>query len=1099
MKTRFLILLSLVLGAVGVRAQVALPELTIESGGGRNEHLELLELDVNVRFEGALVETVLELEFFNHTTRNQEGEFVLQLPEGATVTTYALEVLGKMRPGVSVEKAQARNAYETIKRQQIDPGLVEREAGNVYRTRIFPILPKKPKRVRIGYIQQLTKAEFELPLKLKRGKLKKFVCTVSGTARADIDLAIADLPEPKSKKRNQWSWDGKNIALDGALKVKATLPQVDKPQVFAERIPNGPTHFVVQGELPKDWKAKPLKKAKAVRLIWDTSLSGRRRDSKAEFEALKQYWKWLGEAKVSLHLLGMALGEAREFEIKNGGGSAIEKALKEVVYDGAADFSKIPKSDATTFLVTDGEISSPIWTHREQAQWPDLIILTSTRNAVDPSLMGIAALHLDLRRKDWFQKLTLDEIGVSVAGLPRQSWTVRRFGRQFLATGKIEGDDKKVEVHTGGDPIAIEIPEAQTSQWTFARRVWAQEQLLNLETRAVNAEILKFAIAERLASNLTSLIVLERFEDHVRYRIPPPEPDLQDRYTLAVNRASGIAHNTALGAWKEKIAWHEFDYPWLDWQLEEEVRSIGIWVNAVRTVFKDDQLPPNAMEPFEEWLPNAEKVMGAKDHLRTQKQFDEWRSAVGLRIEELGKLRSNSTKPPRDQPVHVSVRGYVRYRGVYTHESPFTLRKAVLKAGGPASWGTWSQVYLYRDASRIGYDLDSMYYRDVPLRSGDMIVMEYDEERRQRQRHWGGGDPFSGPADPFADLDSSTAGGGGGGGLQPRRTSARPEPPKAEEFNRSLRIEFVSREPQQLLTGANEEFLKTLSESDDPVARYQELLDAGRFSTATLLESARFFFKNGKPDIATRILSNLTELQANKFEATRAYAYWLADFGALDRAIETLEALAAVVPDATTRALVHYDAGQLSGQAARYLQAIESELDAPQSTALATIALTDHFRRGDEREGVKAGGRLGGFTVNTMQSDIRIVLTSVGDAVQFIIDEPSARIAPEAVADFEFNNGADLGFDDPAFVSDDSIHGGRLVSNDRVHEYQMRYGLPGTYNLVCRRPGLDTDPVTLHVTYYTNWGKEDETSKTETILLEDLDLALDGVAFGWTE
>ena len=47
-----------------IRQQIdgKLPELTIPAGGGRNEHLELRELAVEVRFEGALVETVLEME-----------------------------------------------------------------------------------------------------------------------------------------------------------------------------------------------------------------------------------------------------------------------------------------------------------------------------------------------------------------------------------------------------------------------------------------------------------------------------------------------------------------------------------------------------------------------------------------------------------------------------------------------------------------------------------------------------------------------------------------------------------------------------------------------------------------------------------------------------------------------------------------------------------------------------------------------------------------------------------------------------------------------------------------------------------------------------
>ncbi|MFT5469613.1 MAG: hypothetical protein ACI8UO_004735, partial [Verrucomicrobiales bacterium] len=91
MKTTFPIFLLTILAAAGLQAQVGIPHLTIEGNAGR-EKLELREVSVQVLLDGSMVETILELEFFNHTARQQEGEFRLQLPEGATVSTYALDI-----------------------------------------------------------------------------------------------------------------------------------------------------------------------------------------------------------------------------------------------------------------------------------------------------------------------------------------------------------------------------------------------------------------------------------------------------------------------------------------------------------------------------------------------------------------------------------------------------------------------------------------------------------------------------------------------------------------------------------------------------------------------------------------------------------------------------------------------------------------------------------------------------------------------------------------------------------------------------------------------------------------------------------------------
>ena len=128
------------------------PRMTV---AGTQTILEIEEASVKVQVTGSVVSTEMELMFRNPTARMVEGEFVLPLPAGATVSSYALEVNGALREAVAVEKERAKVAYETIKRQMIDPGIVERQAGNVYRTRVFPVPASGTKRLRIGYVETL--------------------------------------------------------------------------------------------------------------------------------------------------------------------------------------------------------------------------------------------------------------------------------------------------------------------------------------------------------------------------------------------------------------------------------------------------------------------------------------------------------------------------------------------------------------------------------------------------------------------------------------------------------------------------------------------------------------------------------------------------------------------------------------------------------------------------------------------------------------------------------------------------------------------------------------------------------------------------------
>ena len=99
-----------------------------------------------------LVETTIT--FTNPNGRVFEGELEFPLPDGATVCGYALEVNGTMVPGVVCEKETARVAFENEKRQGIDPGLVENVKGNVWKTRIYPLMPNVPRKAQVTYLAE---------------------------------------------------------------------------------------------------------------------------------------------------------------------------------------------------------------------------------------------------------------------------------------------------------------------------------------------------------------------------------------------------------------------------------------------------------------------------------------------------------------------------------------------------------------------------------------------------------------------------------------------------------------------------------------------------------------------------------------------------------------------------------------------------------------------------------------------------------------------------------------------------------------------------------------------------------------------------------
>ena len=107
--------------------------------------------------------------FTNPNARAMEGELEFPIPEGAIVCGYALEVNGEMIPGVVCDKEKARVAFENEVRKGVDPGIVEQVKGNIWKTRIFPLNPKTPRKAEVEYVAPKPDAATAAPVFEKDG------------------------------------------------------------------------------------------------------------------------------------------------------------------------------------------------------------------------------------------------------------------------------------------------------------------------------------------------------------------------------------------------------------------------------------------------------------------------------------------------------------------------------------------------------------------------------------------------------------------------------------------------------------------------------------------------------------------------------------------------------------------------------------------------------------------------------------------------------------------------------------------------------------------------------------------------------------------
>ena len=78
------------------------PALLIKGPDGKHKPIELRKVSADVRVLGHIAQTSLTMTFFNPHGRALEGDLYVPLPEGSTVSGYALDVNGTLVDGVVV-------------------------------------------------------------------------------------------------------------------------------------------------------------------------------------------------------------------------------------------------------------------------------------------------------------------------------------------------------------------------------------------------------------------------------------------------------------------------------------------------------------------------------------------------------------------------------------------------------------------------------------------------------------------------------------------------------------------------------------------------------------------------------------------------------------------------------------------------------------------------------------------------------------------------------------------------------------------------------------------------------------------------------------
>ncbi|HEX7870588.1 MAG TPA: VIT domain-containing protein, partial [Chryseobacterium sp.] len=275
-------------------SQIPVVETSDEKGNyAQNKDVILKKLVIETQITGKISTNIVTMVFRNNSDRVREAKLTFPLPEGVNASGYALDINGKLRNAVPVEKEKAKEVYETIKKQNVDPGILEKVEGNNFRTTIYPLNANGGERtVQITYNYELKKSgnsyEYFLPLNYTSA-IPEFSIKTSVFQNTEAPK-LEEKPDGNFnfvKNGNVWVAETNKANYKPGNNLKINFPQNNLQSVLMQKASDNSSYFLADIIISKNERAKKLPENLAI--VWDNSLSGKKRDHVKEFALLKEY------------------------------------------------------------------------------------------------------------------------------------------------------------------------------------------------------------------------------------------------------------------------------------------------------------------------------------------------------------------------------------------------------------------------------------------------------------------------------------------------------------------------------------------------------------------------------------------------------------------------------------------------------------------------------------------------------------------------------------------------------------------------------------------------------------------------------------------
>jgi len=538
-------------------AQIPVIETPDRKGGfDKNTQVILQKLSIETKITGGISTNIITMVFRNKSNRLMEGRLTFPLPEGVNVSGYALDINGKLRNAVPVEKEKAKEVFETIEKRKVDPGILEKVEGNNFRTRIYPINANGGERtVQITYHYELKKAgnDFQYFLPLNYPETIPDFSIKTSVFQNTVSPQLEEKPDGSfnfTKNGNVWVAETHKTNYRPSHNLKINVPQNDSnPGILMQKASDRSSYFL--SDLGAEAKERAKNPAKRIAIVWDNSLSGSKRDHKKEFELLNEYFKTNKSPVVNVYFINNSFDEGKKFRISRGDWTELKTYLSQATYDGGTDFGQLkPLKEDEILFFTDGLSSfgelnlvwkNPVYTvaASNNANFNQLKFISSKTGG---EFLNISEnLPSKEVKKLLYEPLKFLGVEKDAAVSEVYPSLPQAVSDHFLLTGILKGNQATIKVLFGyGNEVTeskiihLNADSQTITDWEISQ-FWAQKKLNELEIfeKKNKADIKNLSRQFGLVSNNMSLMVLENITDYVRYEITPPA-ELRQEYDRIV-------------------------------------------------------------------------------------------------------------------------------------------------------------------------------------------------------------------------------------------------------------------------------------------------------------------------------------------------------------------------------------------------------------------------------------------------------------------------------------------------------------------------------------------------------------------------------------